>query len=201
MAAYLMGEANIDRIPWIIIDYKGEEIFKEIRALDRDAITDLEVTDAVPKKAGIYHIEPIPGEDDVEITRFLWRVWDRQRTGVYVDEGHLLPQSDALKALLVTGRSRRIPVIFISQRPVWVPREVFSESNHHVVFDLSDRDDRKTVGRFVTDDGGEAPRMPDYHSLWHDVGRARRFRMMPAPPAEKSINRILERAPRRFRWL
>lgn len=201
MAAWVMGESDIDRKPWIIVDYKGETIFDQIEKADKDLITPLNPTDPAPKRAGLYRVEPVPGEDDEAMTDFLWRVWERQNTGVYVDEGHLLPNSAALKACLVTGRSRRIPMIFISQRPSWVPREVFSESNHHVIFDLSDDEDRKTAGRFATEDGKAVPRMRDYHSLWHDVGKNRRFHMQPAPQADQSIARILERAPRRFRWL
>lgn len=201
MAAYITGESDIDKRPWTIIDYKGEQIFDDIRAADRDAITELDPRDPAPKKPGLYRMQPIPGTDDKEITQFLWRVWERQRSGIYIDEAHLLPNSDALKALLVTGRSRQIPMIVISQRPVWVPREVFSESNHHIVFDLSREDDRKMAGSFVSPTGDALPRMRDYHSVWNDVGRNRRFQMLPAPPAEVSISRILNRAPRRFRWL
>ena len=201
LAAWLMAENDIDKRPWVIIDYKGEKIFDDIKKADKDAITDLEPKDPAPRKPGLYRVEPIPGEEDEEITSFLWRVWERQRTGIYVDEGHLLPNSPALKACLVTGRSRQIPLIMISQRPVWVPREVFSESNHHVVFDLSREDDRKMAGSFVTPNGEALPRMRDYHSIWNDVGRNRRFQMQPAPPASQSIERILERAPRRFRWM
>lgn len=201
MAAYILGESNIDKIPWVFIDYKGEDVFEDIRRAERDVITDLEPTDIAPKKPGLYHMQPVPGEDDREITQFLWRIWERQRIGVFVDEGHLLPGSDALKALLVTGRSRRIPMIMISQRPVWVPREVFSESNHHIVFDLSHDEDRKTAGGFVTSDGRPVPRLKEFHSIWNDVGKNRRFQMMPAPPAAASVARIVERAPRRFRWL
>ena len=201
MAAFLVSHADIDKKPWVIIDYKGEQIFDDIEKADRDVITNIKTTDTAPRKPGLYRVEPIPGEDDRNITEFLWRIWERQNTGIYVDEGHLLPNSDALKAVLVTGRSRKIPVIMISQRPVWVPREVFSESNHHVIFDLSREDDRKVAGSFVTPTGEAVPRMRDYHSLWNDVGRNRRFQMRPAPPAEQSIERIIERAPRRFRWL
>lgn len=201
LAAWLIGESDIHRKPWIIVDYKGEEIFDNIHKEDKDVITPLDVNADIPKRPGLYRVEPIPGEDDRAMTDLLWKVWERQNTGVYVDEAHLLPNSDALKACLVTGRSRRIPMVVISQRPVWVPREVFSESNHHVVFDLSHDEDRKTAGGFVTPDGRAVPRMRDYHSLWHDVGKNRRFQMQPAPQASASIARILERAPRRLRWL
>lgn len=201
LAAWLTSEADIDKKPWVIIDYKGEQIFDQIHKADKDIITELSPNDAAPRKPGLYRVEPIPGEDDGKITNFLWRIWERQRVGVYVDECHLLPNSDALKACLVTGRSRQIPMMIISQRPAWVPREVFSESNHHVVFDLSREDDRKTAGSFVSPTGETLPRMRDFHSIWNDVGRNRRFQMLPAPPAAQSIERIVSRAPRRFRWL
>ena len=200
MAAWLMSEADIDRKPWIIIDYKGEEIFDKIRKQERDAITDLEPTAPIPKRPGLYRVEPIPGEDDAAITQMLWRIWEKQRVGIYFDEGHLVPNSDALKANLVTGRSRQIPIIMLSQRPVWVPREVFSESNHHIVFDLSHEEDRKTVGTFASPDGKAVPRIKEFHSIWNNVRQNKQYPMLPAPHADQSVQRIVERAPRHFRW-
>ena len=202
MAAFLLSEADIDRKPWIIVDYKGEEIFDKISSSERDAINDLEVNEEAPKKPGLYRVEPTPGADDDAMEKMLWRIWERQRTGIYIDEAHLLPdRSDAFKALLVTGRSRQIPMMVVSQRPVWVPREVFSESNHHIVFDMSRYDDRKMAGSFVDPDGEALPRLKAFHSIWNDVRQNRRFQMGPAPLAAHSIIKIVDRAPRRFRWM
>lgn len=200
MAVWLFSHADFDRKPHIIIDYKDEDLFERLRKVAPDTITELSVSAAIPKKPGVYIVHPRPKLDDDAIGDFLWRVWERQRTGVYIDECHLLPNDDALKACLVTGRSRQIPLTIISQRPVWVPREAFSEANHHIAFDVSRRDDRKTAGEFMMRNGEPIPRYENHYSLWHDVVRNRRFAMMPPPKGEDSVKVIAARAPRRLRW-
>jgi hypothetical protein len=198
MAAFLLGEADIDRKPWIVVDYKGERIFNDIEKQEKTAITEIGVHDKIPSKPGLYVVRPIPAQDDENINELLWRVWEKGNAGVYIDEAHLLPSSDALKANLVTGRSRRIPMIVISQRPVWVPREVFSEANHHVAFDLSRLDDRKLVGEWVN--SRDIGRISGFRSHWYDVNRNARFRVNPAPHPSQSVARIVAKAPRRFSW-
>jgi AAA domain len=201
-AAWLLSQADFHRKPWVIIDYKGEEIFAKLRKRASDAITQIKVKDRAPTRPGLHIVNPVPAEDDEAMEDFLWRIWERGNTGVYIDEAHLMPHgSQSMKALLVTGRSRKIPMMVISQRPVWVPREVFSESNRHVAFDIVRRDDRKLIGEFVSLNGEEIPRMPSYHSLYHDVDMNERHHVLPAPAGDESIDAILRRAPRRFRWL
>ena len=200
MAMWLLSQARFDRHPWLIVDYKGEELFSQLAKIHRGAITEIGVKDRAPRERGLYVVRPTPAVDDEEIEGLLWRVWERGRTGIYVDECHLLPNNDALKACLVTGRSRHIPMTIISQRPVWVPREAFSEASHHIAFDISRRDDRKIAGEFMMREGDPIPRFPGHESLWHDVVRARRYAMLPPPHGRESIRKIAERAPHRMRW-
>jgi hypothetical protein len=200
MAVWLLSHADYDRKPHLIVDYKGEVLFRDLQKIAPDGITEISVTGNMPTKKGLYIVRPVPSIDDEAIERMLWKVWENQRTGVYVDECHLLPSNDALKACLVTGRSRQIPMTIISQRPVWVPREAFSEANHHIAFDISRRDDRKTAGEFMMREGDPIPRWPNYHSMWHDVERNQRYHMLPPPVGRESVRLIAERAPRRFRW-
>jgi hypothetical protein len=47
------------------------------------------------------------------------------------------------------GRSRGIPVIAVTQRPVNVPRLFMSEARHLMMFTLLDRDDRAVLGRLM----------------------------------------------------
>ena len=198
LATWLLSNADFDKRPWIIIDYKGERIFRNIER--QNALTDIAPDAKIPKHPGLYATRSVPEIDDEAVEGLLWRIWDKQNTGLYIDEAHLLPASTALKALLVTGRSRRIPMMVISQRPAWIPREVFSEANHHVVFDLNDERDRKVIGGFTMPDGAEVPRVPSYHSLWHDVGQNARYGLLPVPRESILIERIVARHPRRFRW-
>lgn len=197
LATWLLSHSDFDRRPALIIDYKRERIF---RRLQRErALREIDPGKA-PTSRGLHVIRPIPEQDDEAVNDSLWRVWERGDTILYVDEGHLTPNSPALKSILVTGRSLDIQTIYISQRPVWIPREAYSEAQHHVVFDLNDIDDRKVVGRFAMPEGLPVPNMPSHHSFWHDVGQAERFSLTPVPSEQILRARIAERAPRRF-WL
>lgn len=197
MATWLLSKTDFDKRPCLIVDYKREKIF---RRLQRDrALREID-PGRVPTARGLHVIRPIPELDDEAVSESLWKVWDRGDTILYIDEGHLTPNSPALKSIFVTGRSLGIQTIYISQRPVWIPREAYSEAQHHVVFDLNDIDDRRVVGRFAMPEGEPVPKMPDRHSFWHDVGQAHRFSLTPVPREEILRARIAERAPRRF-WL
>jgi hypothetical protein len=58
-------------------------------------------------------------------------VWAQENTGIYIDEGYMLGvRNPALNACLTQGRSKRIEMMILSQRPVWMSKFVFSESNY-----------------------------------------------------------------------
>lgn len=195
LATWLLSEADFDKRPYLIIDYKREKIFGRLQKAG--AIRELDPGD-VPRSKGLHVIRPIPEDDDEAVTESLWKLWNRGNAGLYIDEGHLTPNSSALKSILVTGRSLGIQTTYISQRPVWIPHEAYSEAQHHVVFDLNDEDDRKIVGRFAMPEGRRVPNMPNHCCFWHDVGQAKRFSLDPVPREDILRARIADRAPRRF---
>jgi hypothetical protein len=195
LATWLLSHSNFDKRPALIVDYKREKIFGRLQR--KGALREINPGKA-PTSRGLHVIRPIPQLDDEAVSESLWKVWDRGDTILYVDEGHLTPNSPALKSILVTGRALDINTIYISQRPVWIPHEAYSEAQHHVVFDLNDVDDRKIVGRFTMPDGRAVPHMPNHHSFWHDVGQSQRFSLTPVPREQILRDRIAERAPRRF---
>jgi hypothetical protein len=103
----------------------------------------------------------------------------------------MLRKSKAFDAILTQGRSKRIPVIVLSQRPVWLSRFVFSEASYFQVFWLNDFRDRQTVQSFIPADTEN--RLPDFNSLWYDVGRDRVSRMLPVPARTTILETFRER--------
>ena len=95
----------------------------------------------------------------------------------------------ALQAILTQGRSKHIPMIILSQRPMWLTRFAISESDYYQVFQLNDRDDRDRIKSFIPTDleywmmtqVNNPPRLPKFHSLWYDVGRNELVVMQPVP--------------------
>lgn len=53
-----------------------------------------------------------------------------------------------LSSLWINARSAGVTILGGSQRPVWVPREMWSQSVHHFLFGTTDSDDLKALSGF-----------------------------------------------------
>lgn len=194
---WMLSHQDLARRPWIVIDYKRELLFRQ---LGKDAWRSrLSVTSAAPAKPGLHLLQPFESDDE-DMDDFLWRVWKRGNIGLYIDEAMMIPagRGSAMRAILTQGRSLKVPVIALSQRPVEIDRYFFSEAQYFAKFFLLDRDDRVTLRRytpFSADDNPEA-----HHCYWYDGKRREVSYLSPVPPAETFLGRLRERAPRRF-WL
>lgn len=180
--------------PWVVIDYKRDENIANIEGAEY-----ISLSDPLPTEPGIYILQPRP-DQDAEVEEWLWRVWERGKIGLYVDEGYILPKSGktpAFTSILTQGRSKGIPVIILSQRPTWINRFAISESDFYQIFHLNDARDRKTIGAFIPGEVDE--RLDEYHSIWYDVGRDVRRELGPVPGL-RSIqatfrNRLMPKVP------
>ena len=165
--AWLLSNAPFDLQPFIVINFKREKLFRSIKR----AIP-LDIGDLLPDKPGLYHMEPL-ATDESRVEDWLWSVWHKSKIGLFIDEGYLMPRSGdspAFKAILTTGRSLKIPVYTLTQRPVAVPRFVFSEATFYQSYNLNDRRDRKIISEFTPEDDvwNDQTRLPKYHSRWRD---------------------------------
>jgi DNA helicase HerA-like ATPase len=173
-ALWHLSMMPIDRHPYVAIDFKGDE---HINAIERAKHISLET---LPQSAGVYVVHPSPADTKSgRMEEFLWRVYEREHIGLWIDEGYMLGDSEAFETLLTQGRSKRIPIVTLTQRPVWVSRFVFSESMFYQIFALTDRRDKKTVESFapVNMDG----KLPEYHSYYYDVAKDRLTALKPVP--------------------
>lgn len=195
LAGLVLSKAPFDRMPYIAIDYKGDDMLGSITR-----IREIGLEEKIPEQPGLYVIRPMPSEID-EMEDWLWKIWERGNVGLYIDEAYLLPNKAAIQNILAQGRSLRIPVIAASQRPVTVPRSIFTEASHIAVFRLNDERDRETVARFTPkgmlySQKGEEKRLPDFHSFWYSVkdhksGDPAPYHVLrPAPPPEKIVEAI-----------
>ena len=179
-----LSNMPLDKMPFVIVDFKRDAEIRKLKALEIDDAKQI-------GKQGLYVFRADPNDDDDLIETMLYDIWRREKCGLFVDEGYLLNKSRAFNAILMQGRSKKIPVITCSQRPVWLPRSVWSESNHFQVFQLVDERDWDTVSNFVRglpDD----PYPPDYHSFYFSLGDKAATMAGPVPPAAQSIAAIRE---------
>lgn len=181
---------DFDRRPWLIYNFKTDKSIDGIPYAQHIGV------DEVPIKPGIYITHPHPDQTD-EVEEQMWAVWDKERTGVYVDEGYMVGrQNPAFRALLTQGRSREIPMITLSQRPVWLDPFILSEAEYYQVFRLNHKMDRKKIEEFIP--GDVVQRLPDYHSYYYDVGENRLTVLKPVPDIGK-IHDTFERRLARVR--
>jgi len=194
-AVWHLAQKPLGEFPWVIINHKREKLIDSIPGAQ---FVDLDFT---PKKPGVYVYHPLPDFDDDAVTALLWRIYQRENIGVYIDEGYMInPRDPALNALYTQGRSKHIPLITLSQRPSRISRFAISEAAFYQVFYLTDKNDRARISEFIPGGieeymkgkPGEARLMPDFHSIYYDVGR-NEIAMMRPVPQEADILDIFEK--------
>jgi hypothetical protein len=188
--AWLLSHQRLDLRPWILVDFKREGLFD---AVGFPPIRELSLRDRPPSKPGLYLISPRPDEDDA-LDAWLWKVWERENTGLFIDEASLMPDKDAFRAILQQGRSKRLPVIACTQRPVDVKRGLFSEASYFAVYRLQDKRDAKIIEGFVPADLGQP--LPGPHAWrWYDVAANELISMRPVPPPDEIADGLRDAAP------
>lgn len=178
--AWLLSRARFDLQPYVIIDFKNEQLFHRCsRIIDIDFRT-------IPKKPGLYRLACGVSEDQQSALRsWLWRVWEHENIGLYFDEAYMLPREKGspFEAILTQGRSKRIPAIILTQRPSWITRFVFTEADYFALFRLNDVRDLDTLKSFVPG-GIDQTQLARYNCHWYDVQEDRVFVIRPVPDAE-----------------
>lgn len=188
-ALWCLSRRSYPTMPWIIIDFKCDENIAAIPGLK-----EISITAKPPKHPGLYVVRPMPHEEE-EVDAFLWRIWERGRTGVYIDEGYMIGRfNKALRAILTQGRSKRIPVITLSQRPAWISPFILSESEFISTFFLHTKADVDRVREWVPG-VREMPR--DFCSYYWSVKDRELQYLAPVPPMAEILNRFDLRRPRR----
>lgn len=197
-ASWLLAKQPIDKMPWLIIDYKGEELFRGINAR---AVTELKPGAKIPRHPGLYITYPLIEEDDRAVEDMLWNIYDRGRTGLFVDEAPMLPNCTAMTALMAQGRSKRIPAIVCTQRPVGIDPYIFSQASYFAVFPIQRRKDQLYMEEYIN-----TPKflienhLERHHCLWRDVDNAQNTVLSPVPPPSTIVDRLNLKAPHRFWW-
>jgi hypothetical protein len=186
-----LSHADFITKPWIIYDFKRDPLLAEIEQLEGS--TEITTND-LPTEPGLYFVHPHPDDTDA-VQNQLRGVWERRNIGIYIDEGYMVSTAPNkrswFRTLLTQGRSLHIPIITLAQRPSWIDRFVFSESEFFQVFRLNHSGDRKKVMEYVPADLS-AP-LPEYHSYYHDVGANKTFIVKPVPTGDAIVSVFAER--------
>lgn len=185
-----LSNFDLDSMPWIIFNFKRDE---HIESIDKALPVDFSFFPG-KKEAGLFVINPTPydlagnSKERSAFDKYLLKLWERERVGIFIDEMYMVGDSDPLILCLTQGRSKRIPMILCTQRPVMVTRFAFSEASFIQTFDLNDSRDINTVEEFVPIDWDEEKPLEKHESFYYEVARNKVFRMLPVP----NMNRIRE---------
>jgi len=195
-AAWILSKQRFDKRPWVAIDFKEEILWDE---LGSPPMRKLKLGD-MPGKLGLYRMEVMPGQED-ELNDWFWKVWKRGDIGLFADEVSLFPKHiprNGFRAILRQGRSKHIPVIACTQRPVDCDREVFTESQYRMLYGIEDmaRDYPVIKGLFGRADVREP--LPPHHFYWYDAKLREVERLRPVPKPASVIVSLRDVVPRQW---
>lgn len=184
--AFILSKQPFQQMPWVVLDFKREGIFSELVGT-RHLSMDGKGWDAI-NQPGLFVARPNLDEEE-QVNELLWHIWNHEYCGVFVDEGYMIGKSKAFIACLTQGRSKIIPMIICTQRPTWITKFAFSEANFIQVFQLTLKDDRKTVSEYISEDSQALieKRLPAFHSYWYDVDQDQVTPLRPAPGRDQII--------------
>lgn len=191
LGIYTLSLRSIDKMPWVICNFKDDELINAI-----PGVTELDGL-KLPKKMkpGIYVCRP--DVDDWEGMEALMKeMWTRTHMGIYIDEclAISVPKHPAFRRILTQGRSRRVPVIACTQRPVDIDRYAFSESEFISVMALSDDREAEKIWD-MTGIMLDMSILPEYNSYYMDRIKRKLSIVTPVPDFDTIVDTFLERAP------
>jgi len=190
--AWILSRQRFDKRPWVCIDFKGEELWDDV---GEPPMRRLKLGD-LPGKRGLYRMHVRPDQDEA-LEAWLWKVWSKGNIGLFVDEVSLIPSKAAFKAILRQGRSKQIPVISCTQRPVDCDREVFSESQFRMFYGIEDPRDWLVIKGLFKHGDVEKP-LPPYWCYWYNAKDKTCLTLKPVPPPEEIAKTLRAVAPRSF---
>ncbi len=185
-----LSNKDFTRERWEILDFKLDKTIGRIPRLE-----ELDIDAPVGKQKGLYVRRPAPGSDDA-VEDYLIRLYQRGNTGLMIDEGYEINRlSKALRRLLTQGRSLKIPMITLSQRPSWISPFLMSESDFHQVFFMTNPADNERIQEWIP---GIGPLNQDYYSYYYDVAKDGLYYFKPVPNENNILDKFDSKVPRRI---
>lgn len=168
---------DYDKRPWIVIDFKGDELINQIEHRKY-----LSIDSELPRLPGIYVMRP--KAHDPLLADFFMDVWNMGGIGIFIDELFMVKASEGFQAILTQGRSLHIPMIMLTQRPRRVPPFSLTENEFTQVFRLGRYDDRKEMETVLPDElySAKIP-LERYHSVYYNAPDQVGARLGPVDPS------------------
>lgn len=192
---WCLSQRNFDEMPWLIVDFKRDDLIGKIPRLE-----EISIDDKIPKRKGLYVVRPsIVDTEDGAVTDMFYRIWERENIGVFIDEGYMIkPRDTGLRTLLTQGRSKHVPMINLSQRPSFVSPWLLSESEFKTIFYLDNPADIERVNQYMP--AVDPSKLPDHHCYWYQRSGRELRSMSPCPPEGEILDAFDRKRVRRW-WI
>lgn len=183
-ALSMLADKNFEKQAWIIIDHKHDDNIAQLPAEPLNPNTMILPT----KGLWVVKTKAFDESSAEEIEGLLKRAFNKGGIGFYIDEGHLMPKvSSAVRTIMVAGRTKRVPMMWTSQRAHWIDSFIWSQASFMRCFMLQNPIDHKKFNEFF-------PRKyfaPDvYHSHYFDVKANKQSYLLPAPEIDDTIEKL-----------
>lgn len=191
--AWLLSQSNLAR-PGIILDYKRETIFEQLRRSYRVNVQ----TRAFHRPArGLEILRPRPQVDVDEIEAVLWEMWRKGNCFIFIDEAlHLPANSKAMVNIMAQGRSKNIQVITCVQRPYYVSPFLVSEATYYAIFRVTDKRDQDRIREFVPLER-DYSQPPNHYCYWYNDEKSELSRLQPLQDVSSIVSNIALQLPAR----
>jgi len=199
---WLLSTRNFHEMPWIIVDYKGDKMIRKIGAFGAQTV---DIKKGPPTRPGLYIVRPDVTEP-AEMNDFLLQVWENEATGIYMDEGFMVPQHRPHKAfdhIMTQGRSKNVPVIACYQRSAWLSQFAMASADYFAIFRMKKPEDRDKIAGYVEDAYTMQPpglkvnqRLPKHYCLWYENDEDRLTMLSPCPPPDHILETFAARLAR-----
>jgi len=191
-AMYQFAWRSWHRMPWLVFNYKEDDYLDSI-----PGARELGMHAPIPKEPGIYILRPPPVAGSID--EVLVRANERRNVGMFIDEGiNVGEHSKALRLVLTQGRSRRTPVIFLTQRPVFIGKFPLTEAKFLQTYFLQAKVDRATISEYMPVSVNDLESLTDHHSFYYDVEKRRLAKLGPVPFGDEVLDIFDARRARRF---
>lgn len=193
---YQLSQRSFDEKPWVILDFKHNDLASMMPV---NAI--VSVSDAPPTDPGLYcaKVTLEDAERGGHLERYFHKCLRQGNIGLFVDEGRRIgTANNGFRAVVAEGRSQKVPVIFVCQRPAFVDTWALSESDFIQVFNLIHPDDHERMWGFIPRDRldfDQLRKAGKHHSWYYQVETDRLELASPCETFDEIHLRTLTRLP------
>jgi hypothetical protein len=178
----MLSQMDMDSMAWIVVDHKRDTNIKRLPA------EPFNVNAMILPSRGLHVLyADMTSTFREDFESLLTRVFNRGKIGIYIDEGHLLGQSEMVRNILVAGRSKRVPLFWTSQRAHWIDSFIWSQASFYRCFQLQTKHDIK---RFSENFPMRWKDPGEYCSWYYDVSKGTTYRLNPSPPIDATIEAL-----------